>query len=276
MLREAGVRVDGPVLEGEAKQLIAPFIARTRLGRPYVTLKWAQTADGKVAGPGGRKMQISNERSSRIVHALRGRCDAILVGLRTVLADDPSLTVRGVETPHRTPARVVLDRDLDIPETSKLVTTAAQIPVWIYCHESATRAKKAKVATLRGYGVDVVTLPALEAGRLPVLEVLNDLGRRGVTNLLVEPGSALARALVDAEETDRIWVFRSPKRLGDSHAPSAPPISHPTIDTIELDGDVLTEYLNPKSLAFFAGVPSADFVLAEPAKFRSVSGPVGG
>jgi diaminohydroxyphosphoribosylaminopyrimidine deaminase/5-amino-6-(5-phosphoribosylamino)uracil reductase len=75
MLRDADIGVDGPLLEAECKQLIAPFIARTVFGRPYVTLKWAQTADGKIAGPGGRRMQISNEHSMAVVHTLRARCD---------------------------------------------------------------------------------------------------------------------------------------------------------------------------------------------------------
>src|SRR3954471_10785311 len=95
-LRAAGIAVDVNVLEDPAKQLLAPFVARTVYDRPYVTLKWAETADGKVAGPGGERLQISNPRSSRLVRELRARCDAVLVGLNTVLTDDPLLTVRDV------------------------------------------------------------------------------------------------------------------------------------------------------------------------------------
>src|SRR4051812_14976122 len=93
-LRAAGVSVDVNVLEDPAKQLLAPFIARTVYDRPYVTLKWAETADGKVAGLGGKRLQISNEQSSAIVHTLRARSDAIVVGVNTVIADDPLLTAR--------------------------------------------------------------------------------------------------------------------------------------------------------------------------------------
>src|SRR5688500_8212868 len=96
-LREAGIEVIGPVLECEAKQLIAPFLARVKHGRPYVTMKWAQTGNGKVAGPRGRPLRITNDTSDRVVHALRARCDAIAIGTNTVLSDDPLLTARGGE-----------------------------------------------------------------------------------------------------------------------------------------------------------------------------------
>ncbi len=100
-LREAGIEVDEGLLEAEAKQLIAAFFKGMTQGRPYVTLKWAQTADERIAGGGGKKLAISNARSIRAMHELRGRCDAILVGLATVLADDPLLTARGENHPRR-------------------------------------------------------------------------------------------------------------------------------------------------------------------------------
>src|SRR5688572_13946707 len=107
-LRVAGVEVVGPVLEAEAKQLIAPFLARVRENRPYVTLKWAESADGKVAGEMGRRVQISNPLSSSRVHELRGTSDAILIGSRTALLDDPLLTARGASG-SRVPLRAVMD-----------------------------------------------------------------------------------------------------------------------------------------------------------------------
>src|SRR5688572_1939929 len=113
-LREAGVEVVGPVLEADAKQLIAPFILSITGTRPYVTLKWAQSADGKVAGSQGRRMTISNERSIRLVHELRALSDAIMVGVNTAIMDDPMLTARGIQSDRR-PLRVVLDRQLLLP-----------------------------------------------------------------------------------------------------------------------------------------------------------------
>src|SRR4051794_32100457 len=135
-LRAAGIEVVGPVLEPEAKQLIAPFLATTTLGRPYVTLKWAESADGKIAGPGGRRTQISNERSMRLVHDLRGRGDATLVGIGTVVADDPLLTTRA-SSPGRPLLRVLLDSRLNVPLESRLVATAAQVPLWVFCSDAA-------------------------------------------------------------------------------------------------------------------------------------------
>src|SRR5687768_16410958 len=124
-LRAARIRVTQGVLEESAKQLLAPFIARVVYDRPYVTLKWAETADGKVAGPRGERLQISNEKSTRVVHELRARSDAILVGINTVLTDDPMLTPRDVPTTRRI-IRAVLDARLRIPMSCKLVRTARQ------------------------------------------------------------------------------------------------------------------------------------------------------
>src|SRR2546423_8567983 len=123
MLRAAGIAVEVNVLEEPAKQLLGPFIARTVYDRPYVTLKWAESADGKVAGAGGKRRQISNPRSTRALHELRGRSDAIMVGINTVLADDPMLIARDVRS-ARPLIRVVLDSQLRIPMDSRLVHSA--------------------------------------------------------------------------------------------------------------------------------------------------------
>src|SRR5688500_1510188 len=108
MLRAADIQVDGPVQERSAKQLIAPFLARTCFARPYVTLKWAQSRNRMVARPRGERVRITSAASDRLVHELRSRCDAIAVGTNTVLNDDPLLTARVEGTPTREPLRVVL------------------------------------------------------------------------------------------------------------------------------------------------------------------------
>jgi diaminohydroxyphosphoribosylaminopyrimidine deaminase / 5-amino-6-(5-phosphoribosylamino)uracil reductase len=261
MLREAGVQVDGPVLEGEAKQLIAPFIARTRLGRPYVTLKWAQTADGKVAGPGGARMQISNERSMRLVHELRARSDAIMVGIRTVLIDDPMLTARDVEG-ARPLMRVVIDPVLHTPPNSRLLATAKEGPVLIL--NVVDRCFHVEAMTLMDAGAELVRIET-EPGslRLKIPAILAELGRRGVTHLMVEAGPRLGKSFLTAHAADRIWVFRSPTALDDAEAPNAWQVRYPPAGSIDLDGDTLTEYFNPRSDVFFANTPSADFVLAQ-------------
>jgi len=164
-LQQAGIRVDIGPLESRAKQLNAAFFKMMLQRRPYVTLKWAQTADGKVAGPGGRRMQISNERSMRIVHELRAKCNAIMVGINTVLTDDPHLTAR-VENPPRIPLRVVLDSGLRMPLDSNLVRTARQTPVRVYSHA----APSPQAAELRRLGVQLAESELL-AGRIVAARV---------------------------------------------------------------------------------------------------------
>jgi diaminohydroxyphosphoribosylaminopyrimidine deaminase / 5-amino-6-(5-phosphoribosylamino)uracil reductase len=265
MLRAAGIEVTAPVLEAQAKQLIAPFIATTRLSRPYVTLKWAESADGKVAGPGGRRTQISNPQSMALVHDLRRRSDAILVGIGTVLCDDPLLTARGA-APARPLLRVVLDANVKLPPKSRLVRTAAETPVWAFCSTAAVANDPLlanRAAELQIQGV-IVRPVAASQGRLSLPAVLAELQQAGVTNLSVEPGPTLASSFFRDNLADRLWVFRSPSRIGDETAPAAAPVPGRYIRTgeIELAGDRLTEYLNPTSAAFFAPVPSADMLLA--------------
>ncbi|MBC8105273.1 MAG: bifunctional diaminohydroxyphosphoribosylaminopyrimidine deaminase/5-amino-6-(5-phosphoribosylamino)uracil reductase RibD [Anaerolineae bacterium] len=258
MLRGAGIIVDRatPELEAEAKQLIAPFIKRVIQRQPYVTMKWAESSNGKVAGAMGRRVRITSDASDRVVHQLRARCDAIAVGTNTVLADDPLLTARGVEG-SRPLLRVVLSNTLNIPLTSKLVTSAREHPVVVYCSESASfeNAKQ-----LRDSGVEVVVLPNHDS-HFSFADVLSDLHRRSVTHLLVEPGPTLARYMFGRSQADRVWVFRSPKPIEEGNATAAPNVEYPSTGSIEIAGDVLTEYLNPQSLVFFSPHPSADFVL---------------
>src|SRR4051794_21516418 len=131
MLKEAGIVVDraSDAIEAEAKQLIAPFIKRTLHHRPYVTMKWAESSNGKVAGAMGRRVKITNEASDRIVHTLRARCDAIAVGTNTVLNDDPLLTARDVERKSdRSLLRVVLSNTLKVPSKSRLIASAREQP----------------------------------------------------------------------------------------------------------------------------------------------------
>lgn len=257
-LRAAGIRVDLSPLEPQAKQLNAPFFARLRLGRPYVTLKWAESANGKVAGPPGERLWISDKASQRVVHALRARCDAILVGINTVMCDDPMLTVRGVE-PLRSLLRVVLDRTLRIPVNSRLVRSANQSPLLVVCSEPAPD----RAAPLRDHGVDVVAVPGGTDGRLDLGAILQTLGSRGATHVLVEPGPNLAKGFFESGLADRVWVFRSPDRVEAPGAADAVEVGYPIVAETQLAADRLAEYLNPASPAYFAPIPSADFQLLE-------------
>ncbi|MEA2708991.1 MAG: diaminohydroxyphosphoribosylaminopyrimidine deaminase [Phycisphaerales bacterium] len=264
-LRAAGIEVTHGVLEESAKQLLAPFIGRTVYDRPYVTLKWAETADGKVAGPRGERLQISNERSTRAVHELRARSDAILVGINTVINDDPLLTARGVENPRRL-IRTVLDARLRIPMSSKLVRTARQERVFVHYDRYLMDAEREKVRMLREAGVEPFISGSTHAG-LRLDEVLNNLSGFGATHVLVEPGPTLARSFLDqATLTDRVWLIISPKRSSEvaSIAGVGIPASYVKTGEIDSDGDRLIEFLNPASPLFFSAEPSADFLLLTP------------
>lgn len=259
-LRATGVLVDTDVLANECRQLLAPFIAQNQIRRPYVTLKWAQTADDKIAGHGGARLRISNERSTKLVHQLRGRSDGILVGINTALVDDPILTPRHVDA-NRRPVRIVVDSTLLLRADSKLVQSAMGDVVAI-CTGQTSRQFSDRVTRLRDAGVQVMT--ASTEDRDNRVSLLFAVGVWDFANLLVEPGPTLARSFFQENLVDRLWVFRSPKAINDPTAPAAAPIPDHFIPTgtLDLDGDTLTEYLNPKSPVFFSPVPSADFILA--------------
>jgi diaminohydroxyphosphoribosylaminopyrimidine deaminase/5-amino-6-(5-phosphoribosylamino)uracil reductase len=265
MLRAAGIAVDGPVLAGTARQLIAPFLARRCFARPYVTLKWAQSRNGLVAGPRGQRVRITSEASDRLVHELRSRCDAIAVGTNTVLNDDPLLTARVERTPSRQPIRVILSNTLKLPLESRLVQSAREVPVLVYCSTSAAATSLDAVEQLRARGVEVVPLPDDES-HFSFTDVFKDLHARDVTHLLVEPGPTLTRYFLERGQADRVWVFRSPRDIdvnvgfGISYAPD---VEYPkSAELQDIGGDSLTEYLNPTSEVCFADEASADFVLA--------------
>lgn len=261
-LRAAGIAVADGVLEPQARQLNAAFFKRIEHRRPYVTLKWAQTADGKIAGPGGRRLEITNDASRRIVHGLRARCDAVVVGIATVLSDDPLLTARGVAT-RRPLLRIALDSNLRIPLDSQLCRTITDGPVLVCCGEPAYRQRSDTVSALKALGVEVLPLRSEPGGGVSLGQLLDELGGRSVTHLLVEPGPTLAAGFLKDGLADRVWIFRSPLRVTDKSAPLAQTIDWPATGSAALDGDQLTEYLNPKSPVFYASERSADMELVD-------------
>jgi len=255
-LRASGIDVKVGLLESESKQLNAAYFAKVLAARPYVTLKWAQSADGKVAGPRGHRTQISNELSMKLIHELRARSDAILVGIGTVLADDPLLTPRSTKTP-RPLIRAVLDSSLRIPIQSRLVKTAGDGKVIVYCR--ANEADSDKAAALRNSGVEVSGIAVGRMGKPAPTFVLQDLAQRGVTHLVVDAGPTLGQSLIDQGLADRIWIIHSPMVIAAPDAPSAPIAPYPEVASFDLRGDRLVEMLNPHSDVFFSATPSADF-----------------
>ena len=209
------MEVETDLCEAEARLLNAPYLKLLSTGQPYVHAKWAMTLDGKIATARRDSKWISNETSRRWVHDLRGRVDAVLVGRGTVVADDPLLTARPAGP--RTPLRIVLDRTASLPLTSRLVQSLKEGPILVV---TATGGDMLRENALRAAGCEVLPLPCPDyASMLPGL--LDELGRRRFTNLLVEGGSTVLGSFCDAGALDRVHVFLAPRLLGGAQAVSA-------------------------------------------------------
>jgi diaminohydroxyphosphoribosylaminopyrimidine deaminase/5-amino-6-(5-phosphoribosylamino)uracil reductase len=218
-LRDAGIVVETGILEQEAAELVAPYITRVRLGRPYVIAKWAQSLDGRLATRTGHSQWISCPRSRRRAHRLRARVDAILVGSGTLLADDPLLTARDVPLLRRA-LRVVLDGRLRTPQSCQIVDTANVHPTLVFT--TAAHAGTRKADRLRRRGVEVAACRS-RRGRLSVGDCLRKLADRDVTNLLVEGGPTILSALLEAGLVDEAYVFTAPILIGGDGAPGILP-----------------------------------------------------
>ena len=209
-LTAAGIAVDIGIGADEARRDHAGHIRRVRDGRPHVMLKLAISADGKVAAAGRRPIAITGGEVRDRVHLMRAQSDAIMVGIGTVLADDPLLTCRLPGMEKNSPVRVVLDGDLRLPANSSLVQTARDVPVWLI---AGSHAPSANEQALSAAGVDVVRMPDRK-GRVDISSVLRVLAERGITRLMVEGGPTLAASLVAADLVDAATLFRSPAIVG--------------------------------------------------------------
>jgi diaminohydroxyphosphoribosylaminopyrimidine deaminase/5-amino-6-(5-phosphoribosylamino)uracil reductase len=213
-LEQAGIAVEVGLLEQEARALNAPYLKRVATGRPWMIAKWAMTLDGKIATHTGHSQWISNEPSRAVVHAIRGRVDAIMVGRRTAELDDPQLTARPPGA--RTATRIVVDSAATLSPDSKLVKTASQIPVLIATSAAAPAENR---TPLEAVGCEVLVLDgASHAERLE--QLLDELGRRSMTNVLVEGGGQLLGSLWDIDQIDEAHAFIAPKLVGGSAAAS--------------------------------------------------------
>ncbi|MHB8951549.1 MAG: bifunctional diaminohydroxyphosphoribosylaminopyrimidine deaminase/5-amino-6-(5-phosphoribosylamino)uracil reductase RibD [Pirellulaceae bacterium] len=213
-LREAGITVEVGLEERAARDLNAPYLKLIGQGRPWVIAKWAMTLDGKIASRTGHSRWISNERSRGIVQRLRGRVDGILVGRRTAAVDDPLLLARPAGP--RLASRIVLDSDATLSIGSRLVQSASTVPLVVVVGESADASRR---RILEEAGCEVLTCPGVDStDRLCYL--LQELGRRRVTNLLVEGGGQVLGGLFDLQQVDEVHVFVAPKIIGGQAAPS--------------------------------------------------------
>jgi len=207
-LEAAGVDVVVGVLEAEARRLNAAYLKLLETGRPWVLAKWAMTLDGKIATRTGSSQWISSAESREIVHKLRGRVDAIVVGRQTAQSDDPLLTARPAGP--RTALRVVVDTRASLSSQSQLARTAGDVPVLVAVGPEASEAERRRLAEA---GCEVFPCRAdNHAARLD--ELLTELGRRRLTNVLVEGGGQLMGSLLDAGQIDEVHVFIAPKVVG--------------------------------------------------------------
>ncbi|WP_022722687.1 bifunctional diaminohydroxyphosphoribosylaminopyrimidine deaminase/5-amino-6-(5-phosphoribosylamino)uracil reductase RibD [Rhodopseudomonas sp. B29] len=211
-LRAAGIGVSVGACAEEAARDHAGHIHRVRDGRPHVVLKLAVSADDKIALPGRKPIAITGEAVRARVHLWRAQADAILVGIGTVLADDPDLTCRLPGMAAQSPIRVVLDRSLRIPSDSRLVHSARTTPLWLMASEIAEAAAAMRLGAAGAeiiHVADCATTPGLE-----LHAVLRALADKGVTRLLVEGGARVAGALVAAGLVDEIRLLRGPISIG--------------------------------------------------------------
>ncbi|MDW8095745.1 MAG: bifunctional diaminohydroxyphosphoribosylaminopyrimidine deaminase/5-amino-6-(5-phosphoribosylamino)uracil reductase RibD [Aquificaceae bacterium] len=207
-LTKAGIKVDVGILQEEARRINEDFFTYITQKRPYITLKWAQSVDGTMATRTGESKWITSEESRAFAHRLRAEATGVLVGINTVLRDDPELTVRAFEW-ERQPLRIVLDPQLRISEGLKLVKDGKAQTLVVTAKED-----REKIERLQEMGVRVILAPS-EDGRLKLSEVLRELFFMEVMHLLVEGGSITLTSFIKEGLMDRLWVFVAPVLMGD-------------------------------------------------------------
>lgn len=229
-LKAAGVETTVGVLEEEARRLNEAYVKYITTGRPFVLLKGALTLDGKIATSAGDSRWISGPDSRRLVHQLRDEYDAVLVGVNTVLRDDPRLTTRladwGRTDPHRPPRdprRVIVDSQARTPPTAQVLRGGSAAPTLIATLASAPAERR---AALEAAGAEVLLLPARD-GRVDLSALMEELGRREITSVLLEGGGTLNAGALAAGIVDKVLFFIAPKIAGGRDAPT--PVEGPGV-----------------------------------------------
>jgi diaminohydroxyphosphoribosylaminopyrimidine deaminase/5-amino-6-(5-phosphoribosylamino)uracil reductase len=217
-LRDAGIDVEVGPCAAAAAEVNAGYLMHRRHGRPLVTWKVASSLDGRIATAGGNSRWITGEAARARAHLLRAQQDAVMVGARTAIADQPRLTCRLPGLERFSPVRVVADSRLRLPLTDPLVTEAATVPTWVLVLAGAAPERETAFAEA---GVEVIEVEGSGEGGLDMAEALAALAGRGITRLMVEGGGRLAASLLRAGLVDRIEWFRSPVVLGGDGVPAA-------------------------------------------------------
>ncbi|MDO8874628.1 MAG: bifunctional diaminohydroxyphosphoribosylaminopyrimidine deaminase/5-amino-6-(5-phosphoribosylamino)uracil reductase RibD [Pseudolabrys sp.] len=211
-LRNKAIAVDVGLMADEARRAHAGHIARIQQARPHVTLKLALSKDSKAGLVGRKPAVITGEEARDRVHLMRAQNDAILVGIGTVLSDNPQLTCRLPGLFERSPVRVVLDAKLRVPMSATVIATMRETPTWVFCSHKASPIAE---DILQQKGAKVFRVDETQ-GRLDLDEVLKILGEQGITRLMVEGGPTVAAAFVAADLVDEAALLRSQKELGDT------------------------------------------------------------
>ncbi len=213
ILREAGIEVHTGLLAEKAREVLAGYLMRKQEGRPRVTLKLAVSRDGFIAATPGAPTAITGAPARHWAHLMRAQSDAILVGVDTVIADDPMLTCRLPGLERRSPVRVVLDSRLRIPKGAALLHTPDAAPTWIATTMAGRERARQIVAECPH--VRILALPHDAKGRVDLPALLKRLAEEGISNLLVEGGAQVARSFVEQELVDAVALFEAPeKELG--------------------------------------------------------------
>jgi diaminohydroxyphosphoribosylaminopyrimidine deaminase/5-amino-6-(5-phosphoribosylamino)uracil reductase len=212
------ITVSSGILEKECREINLPFIKHSATGLPWVILKAGMSIDGRIAAGPGQSTRITGQKSLQRVHALRNQVDAILVGVGTAQVDDPSLTTRlHRRGPGRDPLRLVLDAELRLEESVKMIQQESSAQTWIFCGRLADRKKRSK---LEKAGAVIKTVP-VSKGVLNLKAVLAELGKAQITSVLVEGGSKVHGSFLQANLADQILLFVAPIFLGDKGVPLA-------------------------------------------------------
>jgi diaminohydroxyphosphoribosylaminopyrimidine deaminase/5-amino-6-(5-phosphoribosylamino)uracil reductase len=209
ILRSKGIKVDVGILETECRQLNEHYFKFVKTGMPYITVKYAQTLDGRIATKSGDSQWISSEASRRYVHHLRSINDGIMVGAGTVAADNPQLTVRHVK--GKNPFRIIVDSNLRIPIKSSVLT---DINSHLTIIATTSSAPTVKITAIKKLGVEVWVARKERDGRVSLRDLLKKLGKREIVSVLVEGGSEVITSLLKANLVDKMIIPIAPKIIG--------------------------------------------------------------
>ena len=246
MLQDAGIEVEVGLCQDEIRELNKVFLKYITTKRPYVIMKTAMTLDGKIAAFTGDSRWVTNEESRKMVHELRSEMAGVIVGIGTVLADNPMLNVR-LEGEHHQPVRIVVDSNLRIPIDSQLVKTAKDYRT-IVCRDAARHVPTDTIVELHNAGIEIIECQSKD-GHVDINDLMNKLGSMGIDSLLLEGGGTLNAAFIESGCVDEVWTFIAPKIIGGENAKTSilgkgiakmsDAIKLQDIDIQNINGDIL-------------------------------------